>query len=828
MNVHEIDAQVALDCIRIIRGEVDRATTDTLEFLAHIQYPNCLVAADLAYLSPKLKSDIGRHLVPMFYGNKVVEIWRFFGGIWIVEDQQEAAILKWFSDAAAMKSVSTDADTKAWIDSVTSNINSEHDLLEHVAKAAAKTWLLGHGCEDLSDMLEEPFRFVRGYHNKASGLSLLYIVRLTKEMQIKRRKDPLVKKFTWEDYWGGEFDEDLSELLSWADEHEITNETTYVLCFRLAETYRMLKNYDEAKELLKRAIHMQLDDSKEAQRSLAKLYSQKNEFNLAVETMQPVVERLKTLSDPTEKQQERLIDCLEDIATWNKRDGKYDEAVQIYQEILRQDAENYRIVCEILSVLADQNVPQQIIDHLKSLGTETDTKTGNDRLTQLLFTCADSEEVYNIISHSARELKRLNLIREIYEKAIEVAEKEKAASSSRDNKQAEVIGAIVQLKNHLANSLHRHNENEADTKAAVELWKEITTLQVNTRLHWAIYDAKRSAAKQVCLYYMAEARRRAFADPDAAHVYVNEIESLLKGLSGEREKPLEDYEIQRMLGYHLASIGQQEQARAHLNSTIKLGVELLSDEDDTNNFEGYIKLADAFMRLKDKDNALAAWSLLGPNNIVPQPPAKASPDSTSRPPDVVVSGTSFNALEITGVGADGAPAAIETTMTVTNSDPTALDPLPRGLTRRTTSDLAKKSKALAKVPPKGPLGFYCHCHRPECLEKRGQFTFADDFYYCRQCPDIQFTPECLELLRQGKIRRHICDKDHDFFHVPPWDFEKAWKVGKGNVQVGEKVITVQDWLNGIRRDWGIEQKNSGGAGEGEKGEKEKVEDLANA
>ena len=816
VNIDEMHAKVALDCIRVMRGETDQAFTDVLDLVAHVNCITCLDAADLSNLSPKLKSDIGSNLVPMFYGNKVVEFWRF-GGFRIVESQQEATVLKWFGDTAAMKGVFIDTDTKVWIESIMSNATSEHDLLEHVAKAAAKLWLLDDSCEDLFDKLEVPFRFVRGYHNKVSGLPLPCVTRLTKEMQIKQRNDPSVKRFTWEDYWETEPGEDLSELLNWAQEHDIDTEITYVSCFRVAETYRILENYDVAKEWLEEAIRMQPDNSEEAQRSLAKLYSQKNDFDLAVKTMQPVVERLKTLSDPTERQQKRLIDCLEDIATWNKRLGKYDKAMQIYQDILCQDAENYEIVCEILSVLADQNASQQILDHLNNLSTQTDVKTGNDRLTQLLVTCADSEEVHNIISHSARELKCSNLIREIYEKAIGVAEKVKAASGPRDDKQAEMMVAIVQLKNHLANSLHRHNESEVDTMAAVDLWNEITTLQVDTRYTWTTYMAKRSAATQVCLYYMTNAGRQVQPDANAAQA---QIESLFKGLSEERERPLEDYEIKRMLGYYLSSIGQQEQARAQLDSAIKLGVELLSDTDVSNDYQGYQKLADVFMRLNDKDNALAAWSLLGPDKNVPSPPLNGSLpliDSTSRLPDIVVNGTSSNTSEKTSAEANGVPAAApaEMTTTTTDSDPAALDSPPRGAMRRATSDLAKKWKA-TKVPPKGPLQLQCDCHRPECVENRGRFTYANDFYYCKQCPNVQFTPECLTILRQGKMRRHVCNKDHDFFHVPHWDFEKAWRVGKGNVQVGEEIMTVQDWLGGIRRDWGIEQRSSGDVEEGKK------------
>ena len=811
VNMDEIDAKVALDCIRVARGQADAAATGTLSYYAHSQYPSHLAAADLAYLNPKLKSEIGKLLVPMFYSDVAVEVWRLCGDDWMVDDEREAAVLKWFGDTAAMKSFSSDKDAKAWIDSVTNSFEPGQDLFEHVAKVAAKTWLLGDGCEDLFDMVIESFRFVRAYHNKVSNLPPLNVAELTTKMQINRKKDDGIKKFDYQDYYEPDQSEDLSDFLNWAHEQDILTETSYVPCFRLAETYRSLKNYDDAEELLKEAIQMQPDACQEARRSLAKLYSQKDQFDLAVETMQAVAEGLKKLSEPTEKQQENLKDCLQDIAEWNKKRRKYDEAMQIYQEMLRDDAENYGIVCNMLSVLADQNVPQQVLDHLNSLSTQTDAKTGNDRLTQLLFACADDDEVHNIISHSARELRYLNLIREIYEKAIDVAEKERGTSGTHDDRLVEVTAAIVQLKNHLAHSIHRHNESELDAAAAVELWCEVTTLRVDSRIFWNILEAKRSAAKEVCLYYMSEARRQGHADADAAKAYVDKLESFFDGLPEERGTPLEEYEFKRMLGYHLASMGQQVQAREQLKSAIELGVELLSDGDVSNDHRGYNTLADAFMRLKDEDNALAAWSLIGPNKNEPLPAADGSlksQGSNAQPPDVTVNGASANATKKAEHAVKDQPAAAAAPTAPAGSDPAALDPPSRGLMRRATSDLAKRMKAPRRARPKCPMGRWCDCARTECHDNRGHFTFADDFYYCRQCPDVQFTPACLEQMRQGKLRRHICHKDHDFYHVPPWDFEKAWRVGKGNVQVGEKIMTARQWLDGIRQDWGIEKKSN--------------------
>ena len=189
VDMDEIDAKVALDLIRVIRGEADEVATEALDFWAHSRYPYHLAAADLAYLTPKLKSEIGRHLIPIFYGDRAGQVWRLCGDDWIVEDEREAAVLKWFGDTAAMKSISSDEDAKAWVASLTSTSESEHHLLEYVAKAAAKSWLLGDDCDGLFDMVLGSFRFVRGYQNKVSNAPSLHAFKVDRDAdQAEKRR----------------------------------------------------------------------------------------------------------------------------------------------------------------------------------------------------------------------------------------------------------------------------------------------------------------------------------------------------------------------------------------------------------------------------------------------------------------------------------------------------------------------------------------------------------------------------------------------------------------------------------------------------------------
>jgi hypothetical protein len=46
----------------------------------------------------------------------------------------------------------------------------------------------------------------------------------------------------------------------------------------------------------------------------------------------------------------------------------------------------------------------------------------------------------------------------------------------------------------------------------------------------------------------------------------------------------------------------------------------------------------------------------------------------------------------------------------------------------------------------------------------------------------------------------VCNKNHEMLHVPKHDEKELERIGKDNVKVGRKVISVRDWIQDIRVD----------------------------
>ena len=167
VDTEEMHGNVALDCLKILSSETSDATDPIVPWACWI-LADRLESADLSYLGPKLKGEVGKRLVPLFADDEPVTLWHTFdnGRQWLVSEGMEDAMLKWFRDTAAMKNISV--DERAWVDSIKSNSDKEQrDFLENVAKAAAEAWLVGdEGDEtDFASMVQS-YRFVRGYCKK--------------------------------------------------------------------------------------------------------------------------------------------------------------------------------------------------------------------------------------------------------------------------------------------------------------------------------------------------------------------------------------------------------------------------------------------------------------------------------------------------------------------------------------------------------------------------------------------------------------------------------------------------------------------------------------
>ena len=87
------------------------------------------------------------------------------------------------------------------------------------------------------------------------------------------------------------------------------------------------------------------------------------------------------------------------------------------------------------------------------------------------------------------------------------------------------------------------------------------------------------------------------------------MEDLLRSIS----VPLAQEDFRRSLANLYNSLGKVDASKNLLSDDMKHGLNLLSDDDRSNDYEGYERIANVLMHAKDDLNALTAFSLIGPS-----------------------------------------------------------------------------------------------------------------------------------------------------------------------------------------------------------------------
>lgn len=72
-------------------------------------------------------------------------------------------------------------------------------------------------------------------------------------------------------------------------------------------------------------------------------------------------------------------------------------------------------------------------------------------------------------------------------------------------------------------------------------------------------------------------------------------------------------------------------------------------------------------------------------------------------------------------------------------------------------------------------------------------------YVCRYCLNIGFCEDCLSRLKGGTLDKKVCHPCHDWLYIPPADYE----IVPGKLFIDGKMIPIRDWINGLKVKWKV-------------------------
>jgi tetratricopeptide (TPR) repeat protein len=458
---------------------------------------------------------------------------------------------------------------------------------------------------------------------------------------------------------------------------------------------------------------------------------------------------------------------LELLGDWYSQLKDYAAAMAAYKEILDKYPSNYNIILCVIRLLKEQNKNTEILAFLENLNTHVE-ENGLTRLIATYHELANADDFHQTVNSAAYDEHKLDFVKETFQVAI--------AAASNDRSKLTILAS---LRHWFGYTLLHYPEDDDDHDKAMKVWEQNVALQSFRDLDFFIRYQCNLTAGMLASVYIQRAREVGLANPDAQD-YVKRLRHLAN-LSEDDETLYQDTRL--LLGRCCSLMGDHEEARKSVRHHIRHALKLLSDDDPSNDWQGYKRLAIAFTPLANEADALAAWSMLGPFEEKEQ----NDPETEMGEPTVmekIDSGRSDEVVKDNDQEPNGEGPKTD--------GPTET---PSTLTDGTTG---RSDSTSSTSPPKrnGPLGYSCdgHCGHG--------WTYADDIYACKDCMDTQFDARYIAKLKAGTLGWKGCHPNHDFLHIPKWDDNKS--ISPNRIMVGGEEMLIQDWLNRIRKEWGFE------------------------
>ncbi|KAJ5613896.1 hypothetical protein N7528_007550 [Penicillium herquei] len=697
-------------CLEVICSEESPYLDPLLEYASQMLADH-LAQVDLSLISPQQKMILGPQLLKAFTDDKVINRWWDEPSLqlrcqWIYSDQYTDIVFKWLQDSAVTKGISE--EHKGWLSRLSSKSELDADLIEHVARALSRQWLQSS---------KNVFSSIYGYSVKISS-----------------RKDPKIQRQTKDPDPSSIKASDIFDTASWAQNMLGLDNLGYEENRNLARTFRAYGMYSIAIEQFKHTSTL-VKNNWYCQFGLAQCYVKQGEYSIAIDIVETTRKEVDnaTIEDSSER-----VDLLnrmnEYLAEWNGEIGRTEIACDIYEKLLQDMPDDAESGLKFIVLLAQRQEYTRLLDFLQSLQHVKDEETGGHLRNKHFHENFDENEYHKALSASVTCDRNFDIILEYYNEAIDAAKTYGSRYRNAGNSFLECCFNYIQfLLTIEVGWLSWENGAVIADRRKFAADQFMRTLNMDDLGNPDIVKAKDEICQWCSTLYLQQAREY----PDTAAEYLGYVQDVQNVASRTQSDQIVDlfggkYPTCVLAIYHRLQ-GDNQKAKDILRTFMKLYLDLLSDDDPLNDWQGYNGLAIYLMFAGLHTDALAAWSLITPIND-----------------------------------------------------------------RNFSRDCPENEDPEGKL--EGPLLDICEA---DCGTS---WSFAGNFYICTVCPYVQFDQQCLDKHRKGELDRDLtsCLKEHEMLYVPAYDSDQRKRIGEGNVKVGEEIMPVNEWLQRIREDWGID------------------------
>ncbi|KAL2827846.1 hypothetical protein BJY01DRAFT_255572, partial [Aspergillus pseudoustus] len=739
------EAKLAVSCLRILTEARDERREILRPYAVNYFYQH-LAAVDLSMVDRQWKRQIGPLLLKLFTddGSTDALLWTrdpdsasnfawMARSAWLEGNGGVKETIRWLRESVAVTDISSD-EARSWVSNLTNSAAPEHELLNILVKRMVVHWLREQTPQSLAVYA---FSFILG--------ALKKIHRIDKANKPNTIPDiPTI--------------EDISEIEEWS-RTLLGCEKDSLWEVQIAVILHNFQFDTEAEKRCRRSLELDRSNWR-ASYYLAHVVSSNKE---AIEILDNIIGTLEADQKWMEESNhvwafaEMLFDRGQRF--WDAE--QFDKAIESYTRSVQVNYAGFKRILQIIERYYNRQLWPDILSLLRTIQTGSGDKA---HLSKMLVDLASEERFHSIVLQAAVETHQFEFIEQVYEDAIKLATKSEAYTS------------LYYIRYHYANEMFQQDNGE---ERAIELWETALKDDLPRSFLDIDYVLPYLTVKLAPIYLS----RALAADKgsETARDYLHRISSITPDETSESNVILP---AKLYLGRYYEVTGDATKAKQIVRSTVKLALEMLSDDDSDNDYLAYWRLLLVFLPLNDDENALAAVSMAALASqstfasVTPGVPRLEEPRKGS-PKDQ--GGKDHNKKERKEQSPRPGSSNLQTAPVETRRPSTPKTPDLKPVDPGRLDD------------PAAPVFAICDGGCGEYWET------ASEMWWCKDCINLTFEKDCFQQLRSDTLPLKVCDKHHEFLEVPKWDDSVLKDAPRNSVPYAGKLISLEEWKRAIVR-----------------------------
>lgn len=507
----------------------------------------------------------------------------------------------------------------------------------------------------------------------------------------------------------------------------------------------------------------------------AKILASQYKWQEAIDVMTRSNQLLENDSAQMKKNSDEYWENKLFVAEWLRDLGQNEKSLECYKACYEHDPDDYDLLPPMLRMPLENGDYDRAMKFLQELNEAKTPKSGHSRLVHAIMALKDEESFHFDILDTARRNQALDMAQAAYNDALSIA-----ISKNR-------LGQRAWMQYYQGLLYERYLQRRDD---AQNVWENIMRDSSKAVKGTALFKVRDWLIRELCNLYMDKVIHLG-RDSPVAEKYLLKV----KDISTGNTSLLWQYDTATALGVLYRLMGEDEKAKRCFRGRVKLGFDLLTDKDPTNDYAAYYLIAQEVLVLagpEHQKDCLAAYSLLGihekTSEVIANKTETVSEEQAESEP---------------GPGQEG-PAAAETEPKHAQSEPKESEsraekgatdmPQEKQQLRRPTlpTFLPSQTKEFATADTINDWRFV------NCDGCDKELNIPDDSYVCTLCLDMNFCADCQVKLKNNTLGFRICHPEHELLYIP----KAPGPLPRDMVRYGNEYMPILDWLSRLKETWG--------------------------